>query len=262
MGEWHQRPRCRELPKGRTTFGSGCLGYFCIAELYEGLRKSQDRRGAGHAPALSYESAWEADRACLGIYSRVSVWASGFARNEPRLPGCIGGSEPEDCGVQVAGYGACVLGYDPNYSTFGSSSCGFAGGSSIEGCAPGKRGFGIRYEIITPDATGFQHPWGGVLFIEDEPPCYAGPVTPEGVFGPMPVGGAMIGGDAAPQTPPSFPILATPIAALTPAPMTPDIPQATMTPAPDIQADGRVKATASMELCPFTKARGKICFFR
>ena len=98
VGEWHQRPRCRELPKGRTTFGSGCLGYFCLAELYEGLRKSQDRRGAGHALALSYESAWEADRACLGIYSRVSVWASGFARNEPCLPGCIGGSEPEDQG--------------------------------------------------------------------------------------------------------------------------------------------------------------------
>ena len=36
----------------------------------------------------------------------------------------------------------------------------------------------------------------------------------------------------APQTPPSFPILATPIAAMTPAPMTPDIPQATMIPAP------------------------------
>ena len=73
VGEWHQRPRCRELPKGRTTFGSGCLGYFCLAELSEGLRKSQDRRG-------------EADRACLGIYSRGSVWASGFARNEPCLP--------------------------------------------------------------------------------------------------------------------------------------------------------------------------------
>ena len=57
-------------------------------------------------------------------------------------------------------------------------------------------------------------------------------MTPEGVFGPMPVGGAIIGGDVAPQTPPSFPILATPIAAMTPAPMTPDISQATMTPAP------------------------------
>ena len=34
-------------------------------------------------------------------------------------------------------------------------------------------------------------------------PAMPGPVTPEGVFGPMPVvGGAMIGGDAAPQTPP------------------------------------------------------------
>ena len=42
----------------------------------------------------------------------------------------------------------------------------------------------------------------------------------------------MIGGDAAPQTFASFPILATSIAALTPAPMTSDIPQATMTPAP------------------------------
>ena len=80
------------IPKGRTTFGSGCL-----------------RRGAGHAPAISYESAWEADRAYLGTYSRGSVWASGSARNEPCLPGLVG-SEPEDCGVQVAGYDACVLG--------------------------------------------------------------------------------------------------------------------------------------------------------
>ena len=38
-------------------------------------------------------------------------------------------------------------------------------------------------------------------------PAMPAPVTPEGVFGPMPVGG----GDAAPHTPPSFPILATPI---------------------------------------------------
>ena len=51
-----------------------------------------------------------------------------------------------------------ILGYDPTYSTFGSSSCGFAGGSSIESCAPGERGFGIRYGVITPNATGFQHP--------------------------------------------------------------------------------------------------------
>ena len=64
--------------------------------------------------------------------------------------------EEANCGVQVAGYDACVLGYDPTYSTFGSSSCGFAGGSSIESCAPGERGFGIRYGIITPDTTGFQ----------------------------------------------------------------------------------------------------------
>ena len=284
VGEWHQRPRCRELPKGRTTFGSGCLGYFCLAELYEGLRKSQDRRGAGHAPALSYESAWEADRAGLGIYSRGSVWASGFARNEPCLPGCVGGSELEDCGVQVAGYDACVLGYDPTYSTFGSSSCAFAGGSSIESCGLGERGFGIWFGIITPDAAGFQHPWGGR-------PAMPAPVTREGVFGPMPVGGAMIGGDAAPQTPLSFPILATPKAAMTPAPMTPDIPQATMTTAPmtpdipqatmtpapttpDIhqatmtsapttpvsypfQIDGRVKAAASMELSHLRGQRGR-----
>ena len=60
----------------------------------------------------------------------------------------------EDCGVQVAGYGACVLGYDPNYSTFGSSSCGFAGGSSIEGCAPasGVSGFHIKLSPPTPPA--------------------------------------------------------------------------------------------------------------
>ena len=97
VGKWHQRPRCRELPKGRTTFGSGCLGYFCIAELYEGLRKSQDRRGAGHAPALSYESAWEADRACLGIYSRVSVWASGFSR---AYQGVLEEANSSGCGLR------------------------------------------------------------------------------------------------------------------------------------------------------------------
>ena len=71
--------------------------------------------------------------------------------------GCVGGSEPEDGGVQVAGYNACILGYDPTYSTFGSSSCGFAGGSSIESCAPGERGFGIRYGVITP-APAFNRP--------------------------------------------------------------------------------------------------------
>ena len=82
---------------------------------------------------------------------------SGFARNEPCLPGCVGGSEPEHCGVQVAGYDACILGYDPAYSTFGSSSCGFTGGSSIESCAPGERGFGIRNRIITPDTAEFSY---------------------------------------------------------------------------------------------------------
>ena len=228
VGEWHQRPRCRELPKGRTTFGSGCLGYFCLAELSEGLRKFQDRRGAGHAPALSYECAWEADRAYLGIYSRNSVWASGSARDEPCLPGCVGGSELEDCGVQVAGYDACILEYDPTYSTFGSSSCAVAQSKAVPP-ASGVSGFDMGLSPPTPPAF---NAWGGVLFIEYEQPCYAGPCGAEGVFGPMPVGGAIIGGDAAPQTPPSFPILANPIAAITSAPMTPDIPQATMTPAP------------------------------
>ena len=40
-------------------------------------------------------------------------------------------------------------------------------------------------------------------------PAMPAPVTPEGVFGPMPQGGAIIGGDVAPQTPPSFPSLAS-----------------------------------------------------
>ena len=148
MGEWHQRPRYRELPKGRTTFGSGCLGYFCHAELSEGLRKSQDRRGAGHAPAISYESAWEADRAYLGIYSRGSVWASGSARNEPCLPGVL-----EEANQRIVEFRLRATmpasSAMTTYSTFGSSSCGFAGGSSIESCAPGERGFGIRFGVMT-----------------------------------------------------------------------------------------------------------------
>ena len=56
--EWHQRPRCRESPKSRTTFGSGCLGYFCFAELFQDSRKSQDRRGAHHGQAKKGVSGW------------------------------------------------------------------------------------------------------------------------------------------------------------------------------------------------------------
>ena len=60
------------------------------------------------------------------------------------------------------------------------------------------------------------------------------PVTPERVLGYAWV--AVIGEDAVPQTPSSFPILATHDpgyhAAITPAPMISDISQATMTSAP------------------------------
>ena len=77
----------------------------------------------------------------------------------------------EKCGVQVASYDACILGYAPTSSTFGSSSCGFAGGSSIESCAPGERGFG------TPDATGFQHPGEAFSLFR-----MSRPAMPEGVF--------------------------------------------------------------------------------
>ena len=48
--------------------------------------------------------------------------------------------------AEFRGYDACILGYDPTYSTFGSSSCGFAGGSSIE------TGFdmGLSYRLSAP----------------------------------------------------------------------------------------------------------------
>ena len=228
MGEWHQRPRYRELPKGRTTFGSGCLGYFCHAELSE----FQGRRGAGPAPAISYESAWEADRAYLGIYSRGSVWASGSARNEPCLPGCVGGSEPEYCGVQVAGYDACVLGLTPltpPSAAFPANLLAVAQSKAVPP-ASGVSGFDMGLSPPTPPAFSTPDEEAFSLLSMSSPAAPV-PVALEGVFGPMPVGGAMIGGDAAPQTPPSF-LLATPKAAMTPAPMTPDIPQATMTTAP------------------------------
>ena len=154
-------------------------------------------------------------------------------------------------GVQVAGYDACILGYDPTYSTFGSSSCGFAGGSSIESCAPGERGFGIRYGIITPDATGFQHPCGGVLFIEYEQPCYAGPCDARRSFWAYACGWSYdwrrcgvpnaskfsyFGYDSGSYDP-GYPSCghysgSIPHATMTPAPTTPDIHHATMTSAP------------------------------
>ena len=96
--------------------------------------------------------------------------------------------------------------------------------------ASGVSGFDMGLSPPTPPAFNIFGEAFSLLRMSR--PAMPAPVTPEGVFGPMPVGGAMIGGDAAPQTVSSFPILATPIAAMTPAPMTPDIPQATMTPAP------------------------------
>ena len=50
MGEWHQKPRYRELPKGRTTFGSGCLGYFNCLRVYESLKIDEVRAMRQHFP--------------------------------------------------------------------------------------------------------------------------------------------------------------------------------------------------------------------
>ena len=43
---------------------------------------------------------------------------------------------------------------------------------------PRRAGFGIRCGVITPDAAGFQQPWGGVLFVRYEQPCDAGSYDP------------------------------------------------------------------------------------
>ena len=139
----------------------------------------------------------------------------------------------EEANRRIVGYDACVLGYDPTYSTFSSSSCGFAGGSSIERCAPasGVSGFVLGLSPLTPPPV-FRTPEKGVLFIEDEPPCYAGPCDARRSFWAYACGWSYDWRRCGAQTPPSFPILATPIAAMTPAPMTPHIFQATMTTAP------------------------------
>ena len=251
MGEWHQRPRCRELPKGRTTFGSGCLGYFCLAELYEGLRKSQDRRGAGHAPALSYESAWEADRACLGIYSRGSVWASGFARNEPCLQGVL-----EEANWRIVEFrlrattpaSSAMTPLTPPSAAPPADLLAVAQSKAVPP-ASGVSGFHMR---LSPPTPAFNIPGEAFSLLRMSRPAMPAPVTPEGVFGPMPVGGAMIGGDASyfgyPYSghdsgsyDPTYPSgdydycsydPDIPQATMTPAPTTPDMHQATMTSAP------------------------------
>ena len=72
--------------------------------------------------------------------------------------------------------------------------------------ASGVSGFDMGLTPPTPPA--FNTPKKAFALLRMNRPAIPAPVTPEGVFGPMPVGGAIIGGDVAPQTPPSFPILA------------------------------------------------------
>ena len=141
-GRVASRPRCRELPKGRTTFGSGCLGYFCLAELSEGLRKSQDRRGAGHAPALSY----------MNLRGKQIGHVLGY------IPGAL--------------YGQAVLqgmsrAYQGVLEEAAAPPADLLAVAQSKAVSPASRVSGFD--------TRFQHPWGGVLFIEYEQPCYAGP---------------------------------------------------------------------------------------
>ena len=190
MGEWHQRPRCRELPKGRTTFGSGCLGYFCLAELSEGLRKSQDRRGAGHAPALSYESAWEADRACLGIYSRGSVWASGFARNEPCLPGCVKKANRSIVEFRLRATTPASSVMTPLTPPSAAPSADLLAVAQSKAVPPASGVSGFDMGLSPPTPPAFNSPGQAFSLLSMSSPAMPAPVTPEGVFGPMPVGGA------------------------------------------------------------------------
>ena len=71
-------------------------------------------------------------------------------------------------------------------------------------------------KLLLPRRHRLSIAWEAFALLRMSRPAMPAPVSPEGVFGPMPVGGAIIGGDVAPQTPPSFPILATPIAAIRP----------------------------------------------
>ena len=159
---------------------------------------------------------------------------------------------------------------------------------------PRRAGFRDSIWDYHPDATGFQHPWKGVLFIEDEPPCYAGPCDARRSFWAYACGwsydwrrcGAP---DASKFSYFGYPYIRhdsgsydptypsgdydycsmtpdIPQATMTPAPKTPDIHQATMTSAPTTlvsypfrwKSQGhRINGTI-----PFTKAKGKICFFR
>ena len=84
--------------------------------------------------------------------------------------------------------------------------------------ASGVSGFDMGLSPPTPPA--FNTPGKAFSLLRMSRPAMPAPVTPEGVFGSMPVGGS------------KFSYSDTPIATMTPAPMTPDIPQATMTTAP------------------------------
>ena len=65
--------------------------------------------------------------------------------------------------------------------------------------ASGVSGFDMGLSPPTPPA--FNTSGEAFSLLRMSRPAMPAPLTPEGVFGPMPVGGAMIGGDAAPQTP-------------------------------------------------------------
>ena len=97
---------------------------------------------------------------------------------------------------------------------------------------PTSRVSGFDMGLSPPTPPAFKHPSKGVLFIEDEPPCYAGPCDARRSFWAYACGWSYDWRRCGAPDASEFSILATPIAAMTPAPMTPDIPQATMTPAP------------------------------
>ena len=156
VGEWHQRPRCRELPKGRTTFGSGCLGYFCLAELSEGLRKSRAMRQ--HFP--------------MNLHGKQIGHVLGY------IPGTLYGQAVLQ-GMSRAYQGVLeeanrtIVEFRLRATTPASSAMtpltppSAAPPADLLAVAQSKAvppASGVSGFDITPHPTAFQHPWGGVLF--------------------------------------------------------------------------------------------------
>ena len=82
--------------------------------------------------------------------------------------------------TRIAGYDACILGYDPTYSTFGSSSICWR--QLNRKLCPRRAGFRDPIWVITPDAPAFSNFGEAFSLLSMSSPAMPASVTPEGGY--------------------------------------------------------------------------------